>query len=356
MSTSDGRDGVQEILDRLPLLVALPEDARRLVVQSFEPVSFGFGSVIVEEGRDGRLALRPRLGDRPCAQAGSRRPGGLAPGAQGRRHVRRGGPARRAATGPPPCARAARSRRSSSTRPSSWPRSTVEPEIGEQLEQQISRYRHRDLFRLSSAFSRIADETLDDLIDSLEPLQRTRARSSSARARPRRACSSSRTGGLRAVWQTEDGTRGDVAYLRRGDFFGERSLLLGAPRAVTHRGRDAGVSCSSSRRRTSGACSSAMPASATSSRATSSSYEFKFVAPGPARLRRGSSCPAERGRQRAGRARPGRRGAGDAAREPSRRRGVDRRDQGGEAQPDPPLPARVAGRRDGLRRRLPRDG
>src|SRR5687767_470252 len=53
MSTSDGHDGVQGILDRLPLLVALPEDARRLIRQSFEPVSFGFGSVIVEEGETG---------------------------------------------------------------------------------------------------------------------------------------------------------------------------------------------------------------------------------------------------------------------------------------------------------------
>src|SRR5207244_517033 len=40
-------------------------------------------------------------------------------------------------------------------------------------------------------------------------------------------------GRLRALWQTEEGKRGDVAYIRRGDFFGERSLLLGAPRAVS---------------------------------------------------------------------------------------------------------------------------
>ena len=40
-------------------------------------------------------------------------------------------------------------------------------------------------------------------------------------------------GRLRAVWQTEDGSRGDIAYMRRGDFFGERSLLLGAPRAAS---------------------------------------------------------------------------------------------------------------------------
>ncbi len=40
-------------------------------------------------------------------------------------------------------------------------------------------------------------------------------------------------GRLHAVWKTAGGEQGDVAYLRRGDLFGERSLLLGAPRAVT---------------------------------------------------------------------------------------------------------------------------
>ena len=47
------RDGAAAILAELPMLKALPEDARGLVIESFEPESFGFGASIVEEGEAG---------------------------------------------------------------------------------------------------------------------------------------------------------------------------------------------------------------------------------------------------------------------------------------------------------------
>src|SRR6202040_4244929 len=40
------------MLDNLPLLELLPPDARQLVVDSFVPVAFPFGSVIVTEGEE----------------------------------------------------------------------------------------------------------------------------------------------------------------------------------------------------------------------------------------------------------------------------------------------------------------
>ena len=232
MSTSDGRDGVQEILDRLPLLVALPEDARRLVMQSFEPVSFGFGSVIVEEGETGdslfvlvsgsaRALKRGHDGQEVSLQV-------LSAGDMfGEVALLDGRP------------RSATVRASSPVEALRLDKAAFlaavdrEPEIGERLEQQILRYRHRDLFRLSSAFSRIADETLDDLIDSLEPLHADKGEIVVRQGEASTCMYFVEDGRLRAVWQTEDGTRGDVAYLRRGDFFGERALLLGALRAVT---------------------------------------------------------------------------------------------------------------------------
>ena len=40
------------VLDELPMLKLMPEDVRRLLVNSFIPVSFEFGSVIVQEGAE----------------------------------------------------------------------------------------------------------------------------------------------------------------------------------------------------------------------------------------------------------------------------------------------------------------
>ncbi len=354
MSTSDGRDGVQEILDRLPLLVALPEDARRLVMQSFEPVSFGFGSVIVEEGETGDSLYVLVSGSCPCAQAGSRRPGGLAPGAQGRRHVRRGGPARRAAT-VRDGAREQR-RRGAQARQGRLP-GRGRPRARDRRAARAAdrlRYRHRDLFRLSSAFSRIADETLDDLIDSLEPLHADKGEIVVRQGEASTCMYFVEDGRLRAVWQTDDGTRGDVAYLRRGDFFGERALLLGAPRAVT--------------------IEAVTPASLLVLQEEDfrrllerdavfrdvvegnvEKYEFKFAARVPLDfaeevLPASASVSEAVGLDQVDEVQETREGAEPVADEWTGETREEKR------RPDPPLPARVAGRRDGLRGRLPGNG
>src|SRR5438128_12414239 len=41
-----------EVLDEIELLKLLPDDARRLVLEAFEPVSYRFGELIVEEGAE----------------------------------------------------------------------------------------------------------------------------------------------------------------------------------------------------------------------------------------------------------------------------------------------------------------
>ena len=74
---------------------------------------------------------------------------------------------------------------------------------------------------------------LDSLIDALEPMSAEKGEIVVRQGEASDSMFFVEEGRLRAVWQTEDGSRGDVAYIRRGDFFGERSLLLGAPRAVS---------------------------------------------------------------------------------------------------------------------------
>jgi ATP-binding cassette subfamily B protein len=76
-------------------------------------------------------------------------------------------------------------------------------------------------------------DTLDALIDSVERVSVGRGELVVRQGDASDSMFFVEEGRLRALWQTDEGKRGDVAYLRRGDFFGERSLLLGAPRAVS---------------------------------------------------------------------------------------------------------------------------
>ena len=108
----------------------------------------------------------------------------------------------------------------------------LKPEIKDHFERAAERGRLRYLFRLSSDLSRIRAETLDDLIDALE-----RVTVDEGEIVIRQGERSSRmyfveSGRLRVVWETEDrGAQGDIAYKRRGDFFGEHSLLRGTATA-----------------------------------------------------------------------------------------------------------------------------
>jgi hypothetical protein len=48
------KDGIHPVLRDLQMLEFMPPDLRRLVAQSFVPLTFPFGSLIVEEGEDAR--------------------------------------------------------------------------------------------------------------------------------------------------------------------------------------------------------------------------------------------------------------------------------------------------------------
>ena len=45
-------EAARAVLDELPGFRAMPDEVRGLVADAFEPVSFGFGTVIVREGDD----------------------------------------------------------------------------------------------------------------------------------------------------------------------------------------------------------------------------------------------------------------------------------------------------------------
>src|SRR5919108_644428 len=225
----EGADGV---LEALPVLQLLPADARRLVVEAFEPVSYRFGEVIVEEGAEAdgfyvivsgsaRVLRRDDRGE-------ERTLGSLGPGDSfGEIALLEDGD------------RTATVRASGQIEGLKLEKglfralAQVNPEIRGHFERHVERVRLRDFFRLSSQFAELDPDTLDALIDSLERITVEKGEIVVRQGDPSDSMFFVEEGRLRAVWQTEEGTRGDVAYIRRGDFFGERSLLLGAPRAVS---------------------------------------------------------------------------------------------------------------------------
>jgi ATP-binding cassette subfamily B protein len=226
MSVSDA------ILEQVRVLQLLPEDARRLVQGSFVPVSFGFGELIVEEGSaaDGfyvivsgsaRLLRRADTGEEMSL-------GSLGPGDSfGEIALLEDGD------------RTSSVRASSPVEALKLDRSVFRavlessPEIRGHFERHVERLRLRDLFRLSSLMGALEPDTLDALIHSVERVTVGRGELVVRQGDASDSMFFVEEGRLRALWQTEEGKRGDVAYLRRGDFFGERSLLLGAPRAVS---------------------------------------------------------------------------------------------------------------------------
>jgi HlyB family type I secretion system ABC transporter len=234
MSESEQRVGAEAraLLMELPLLDELSDDARRLVVESFVPVSFGFGEVVFGEGDEpdgfyvlvsgGARVLKERS-DGGELTLNTLRPGdgfgelGLLTGE----------------------ARSATVRASAESEALKLDRALfsalvqVHPELGQHFERQIERHRRRDLLRLSSTFAALPPQTTDELIDALEAVEVAKGEVVVRQGDPSSCMYVVEEGRLHAVWQTAEGRRGDVAYLRRGDLFGERSLLLGAPRAVT---------------------------------------------------------------------------------------------------------------------------
>jgi HlyB family type I secretion system ABC transporter len=234
MSESEQRlsGEARTLLEGLALLEDLPEEARRLVVESFVPVSFGFGEVIFEEGAepDGFYVLVSG-----SARVLKQRPDGsettlnaLGPGdGFGEVGLLMGEP------------RSATVRSSGASEALKLDRSLfsalvqVHPELRRHFDRQIERHRRRDLLRLSSPFAGLPAETLEPLLDALEPVEAAKGDVVVRQGDPSTGMYIVEEGRLHAVWNTAEGKQGDVAYIRRGDLFGERSLLLGAPRAVT---------------------------------------------------------------------------------------------------------------------------
>jgi HlyB family type I secretion system ABC transporter len=232
MSESEVTPEARALLEELPLLRDLSDDAGRLVVESFAPVEFSFGEVVFGEGDEsdgfyvvvsgaGRVLKQRADGEEVTLNT-------LGPGdAFGELGLLTGEP------------RSATVRSSGELKALKLDRALfaallqVHPELRRHFEAEMERHRRRDLLRLSSSFVALPAETLEELIDAFEPVEAAKGDMVVRQGDPSTCMYVVEEGRLHAVWQTAEGRQGDVAFIRRGDLFGERSLLLGAPRAVT---------------------------------------------------------------------------------------------------------------------------
>ena len=100
----------------------------------------------------------------------------------------------------------------------------LNPEVRGFFERHIRGHHLRDFFRLYSEFGRLPADTLEMLIAALEPVEGREGEVVVRQGAAPAPMYIVQQGRLR-VSHEEDGERSDLAFLRKGDFFGERSLL-----------------------------------------------------------------------------------------------------------------------------------
>jgi len=219
------------VLDRLPLHGLLPPDVRKLVEQRFVPVAFGFGSPIVREGdaADGFYVLASGT-----ARVIKRGENGedlpldvLRPGDSfGEMGLLEGVP------------RSASVRASGDATVLKLDRAVFEallkdhPEIRDYFALQIKHRRVGNFLRHVRPFARLPLPALRTLLSELQPVSLTRGQMAIREGEPAGPMYVMAEGRLR-VFTQPGGARRYLAYLRKGDFFGEMSVLRGAPRAAS---------------------------------------------------------------------------------------------------------------------------
>lgn len=225
------RAGIHPVLRDLPLLEFMPSELRRLIAESFVPLSFSFGGVIVREGEqaDALFVLASgRARAVKTGEGGDEVPlGVLQPGDTfGELGLL------------DDSTRSATVRASSEVEAFRLDRSifrallSTHPEVRESFDLHIRRRNLENFFRLYSAFSGLPSDALALLLRELRPVEVEKGDvvvREGARAGPMYVVEEGR---LRAQKRLNGRDR-DVAYLRKGDFFGEVSIFKGGSREAT---------------------------------------------------------------------------------------------------------------------------
>ena len=221
----------QKTLHELPLLRFLPQDVRKLVVDSFEPMTLPFGSPIVREGEEADAFYVLSSGRARVVKAGDH-------GEEISLNVLRPGDSFGEMGLLEKTTRAATVRASSEVQLFRLDRSVFDalvennPEIRKYLKLHS---RHRSLqnfFQLYRPFARLPADALSVLLDELEPVTAEKGQRIVRQGDHSGPLYVVEEGRVR-VYTEEDGHRNYVAYLRKGDVFGEISVFRKLPRSAT---------------------------------------------------------------------------------------------------------------------------
>jgi ATP-binding cassette subfamily B protein len=220
-----------ELLAALPAFALLTEDVRGLVADSFEVIDFPFGATIVREGDEADAFYVVANGSaRVVKQAAGGEEVVL-------NVLHRGDPFGEAGL-LEMTTRNATVRASSATQVLCLHRSVFvglarsHPEVREAFETLVRARTLSNFFRINVGFATLPGEALAQLVSGLEEVEAAAGEVVVREGDSPGAMYVVEEGRLRA-FRTVDGDRQDLAYLRKGDFFGERSAIRDEPRAAS---------------------------------------------------------------------------------------------------------------------------
>ena len=239
MQPSDGTDvfAVAEpaheagALENLPLLTLLPEELRKLVVESFVPLQFGFGETILREGDppDGFYVLQSGLA-RVVKRAEDGQEVSLSVLHEGEFFGEAGlleatpRTASVRAASEVHCLRLDVSVFAALVR--------VYPRIGEAFALQTRARRLSNFLRVHSAFARLPQAVIAPMLTRLSAIELQPGELAVREGDPGGPLFIVEEGRLR-VFQGVGAQERNTQFLRTGDFFGELSLYLGVPRMAS---------------------------------------------------------------------------------------------------------------------------
>jgi HlyB family type I secretion system ABC transporter len=215
----------------LPAFALLAPEARAVVFESFEQVDFPFGAVIVREADEADAFYVLAAGSARVVKAGehgeeialntlhcgdSFGEAGLLDQTQRTATVR--------ASSPVQVLRLHRSVFAALVR--------AHPEVRQVFETLARERALWNFFRIHSSFAALPGDALATLVAGLEPVAVPAGELVIREGEPPGPMYIVEEGRLRA-FRSEDGSVRDLDYLRKGDFFGERSLFLNEPRAAS---------------------------------------------------------------------------------------------------------------------------
>jgi HlyB family type I secretion system ABC transporter len=219
------------ILQDLPLLAFLPEEVRAFVVESLVPVSFRFGTVIVREGDPADAFYVLVEGRARILKQGDN-------GEEIPLAVLRAGDTFGEMGLLEDAVRTATVRASSDVEALRLERPVFEallrrrPELRQYFELQVRRRHLQNFFHQFTAFHRLPPEALQALLAELEPLDVAQGQIIVREGDPPGAMYIIEDGRCR-VHIGVDGRQRNVAYLRRGEYFGEQSAFGDQPRSAS---------------------------------------------------------------------------------------------------------------------------